>query len=104
MARHKAEPVSGYIQTLVRNSGLGDGLYRNAVFEAWNTYSGAAEYSSNRYIKNNILHVTISSSVLRSRLAVQLDFIKDSINAELEVSFASQISGRNDKIEQIKLH
>lgn len=104
MARQKAEPVSGYIRTLVRDSGLGEGLYRNAVFEAWDKYSGAARYSCNKYLKNNILHITIGSSVIRSSLAVQLDFIRDSINAEMETSFASSVSGITGKVEQIKLH
>lgn len=104
MARHKAEPVSGFIKAIVQNSALAPGLYSNAIYEAWDKFSGAASYSSNKYFKNNILHVTISSSVLRSSLAVQLDFIKDSINQELEGSFASQISGLTDKVKQIKLH
>lgn len=59
---------------------LDSNLARQAVFDAWDEASDAARYTSNKYLKDNILYVTISSSVVRSQLTFQREHILQRIN------------------------
>jgi len=81
--RRQAESLSGPIMECLRSSGLYDGLVRNKVFELWDSLSGANRFTINKYLKDNILYITISSSALRNKLQYQLPVILAKINESL---------------------
>lgn len=102
--RQTAEPVSELLKEFVLVNRLGSGLYRQAVFQLWDDVSGAGRYSVNKFLKEGTLHVTISSSVFRSQLLMQKDFLISEINRRLDSDGTVELSGVTDKLENIVLH
>lgn len=82
---------------------LGPGLYRKAVFQAWDEASGASKYTSNRFLKDGVLYITLSSSVVRSQLMFQKDFILLKINDMLRKSETVGLSGIKEEVKEIRL-
>ena len=73
----------GISRMLSANKPLCEQLCCNAVFEAWEAVSGVGRYTSGKFLRDSVLYVTISSSVLRSRLMLQSDAYVKSINAHV---------------------
>lgn len=104
ITRQNPEPLSEAIPLFVRLHGLGKGLTSQLVFEAWDEASGAAQYSSNRFFKDGVLSVTITSSVARSRLLFQIDVIRDNVNRLLKESESARMFGLGEiEVKAIKL-
>lgn len=102
--RQNPEPLANAIPLFVRVHGLGKGLTSHLVFDAWDEISGAAQYSTNKFFRDGVLSVTISSSVARSRLLFQLDIIKDDINKSLKNSESAKMFGLGEiEVKTIKL-
>lgn len=101
--RQNAEPLSDILQLFVKKNGLGPMLRSQAAFQAWDQASGQAGYTSDRYLKNNILYITVSSSVVRSRLLFQKDGLLQRINEILNADQLLCSMGENFRIEEIKL-
>lgn len=101
--RQNAEPVSELLKEFVALNKLGRGLYSQAVFKLWDDVSGLGMYSMNKFLKNKVLYVSISSSVLRSQLLMQKDFILEELNRRLEKDETVVLSGVTDKLENIVL-
>lgn len=81
--RQQAEAVSGPLMLYLRQSGLYDGLLKNKLSELWDEFSGVKEYTIGKYLKEDTLYVTISSSALRNKLHCQLPSILRKINDAL---------------------
>lgn len=62
---------------------LTTGLNTQRVFSAWDQASGAANYTIRRFYRDGILYITLNSSVIRSQLNIQRQFLLDKINAIL---------------------
>lgn len=105
IARTSAEPLSDALQLFIKMNGLGEGLYRQAVFEAWDKVSNVGRYTTDKYLRNGVLTVTISSSVVRSTIMFQTEFFRDLINNELDHNELLSASGKEsvEHIKQIKL-
>lgn len=71
------------LRLLLRQYGLAPELERRRIYEAWDTASGAGAYTVRRYFRDGRLHVTMSSSVLRSQLYFQRDALLEKMNALL---------------------
>lgn len=82
--RQQAEILSRPIIQYLKSSGLWYGLYRNKVFETWDALSGAGRYTIRKYLKDNVLYITVSSSALRNRLQYQLPLIMKKINETID--------------------
>ena len=70
MRRNNAEQIGDMIRKFFRQNGLESPLNEYRLVEAWKDVVGPtiARYTSNLYIKNQILYVHLSSSVLRQEL------------------------------------
>lgn len=81
----RKDPIS--IETAVgeyiREMKLASGFNIQRIFSAWDEVSGAASYTSNRFYKDGILYITLTSSVVRSNLYFQQDVLIRSINDHL---------------------
>lgn len=104
MRRTNPEPLGNILKLFVAANGLGYSLFNQAVFQLWDSLSGAGIYSANRFYRKGVLHVTIHSSLVRSRLMMDLDNLKDRINEALENNPTVQLSGIKEKVERIILH
>ena len=76
--------MNDLISRYIKEMKLTAGLNRQRIFAAWDEVSGAAAYTVGRYVKDNVLYCTISSSVVRNRLYFQQDIILKNINEFLQ--------------------
>lgn len=84
LSRKDACTMDELISIYIREMKLTAGLNRQRIFAAWDEVSGAAAYTVDRYLKNNVLYCAISSSVVRNRLYFQQDVILRNINEFLQ--------------------
>lgn len=80
LSRKEAYSMNDLISRYIKEMKLTAGLNRQRIFAAWDEVSGAAAYTVGRYVKDNVLYCTISSSVVRNRLYFQQDIILKNIN------------------------
>lgn len=84
LSRKDACAMDELISLYIKEMKLAAGLNRQRIFAAWDEVSGAAAYTVGRYVKNNVLYCSISSSVVRNRLYFQQDVILRNINEFLQ--------------------
>lgn len=101
--RQNAEPLSNALALFVARNHLGSGLLRHAVFNAWDKASGAGRLSANKFLKDGVLYVTLTSSVVRSTLNIQLDDILVRLNRILDEDESLRSLGISDRVNAIKL-
>ncbi|HAZ74693.1 MAG TPA: hypothetical protein DCW53_05285 [Rikenellaceae bacterium] len=83
LSRKKAEGIDSLIQAWIKSNRIAAPLNRHLVFSAWDQASGAGRYTVRRYYNDGKLYITLNSSVLRSQLTFQKDFLIEKINAIL---------------------
>lgn len=103
LKRQGPQPLSELLGLFVKSNGLQPQLYRQAVFDAWDKVSGAASYTSNKFLKDNILYITISSSVARNALLCRRGQILQQINDIVAADSLLSSCGEVPRIEQIRL-
>lgn len=102
--RTSAEPLGDILRLFIVTNRLGYGLFNQELFRLWDEASGAGRYSCNKYFREGTLHVTITSSLVRSQLSFCRDGIMLKINQLLDESEAVRLSGVSDRIARIVLH
>lgn len=68
------------VNAFIREMKLTAGINAQRVFAAWDEVSGAGQYTVSRYFRNGVLHCSMSSSVIRSRIYMQKDMILQKMN------------------------
>lgn len=87
--------MEALIADYIKEMKLEAGLNRQRVFEAWDTVSGAAAYTVDRFYKDGVLYCTIGSSVVRNQLYFQRNILMERMNRYLESDggFISDMKG-----------
>ena len=85
MRRNDAEQIGEMIRKFFRQSGLESPLNEYRLVQAWREVVGPAisRYTSNLYIKNQILYVHLTSSVLRQELMMGRDLLVRNLNEQV---------------------
>ena len=85
MRRNNAEQIGDMIRKFFRQKGLESPLNEYRLVQAWNDVVGPAisRYTSNLYIKNQILYVHLTSSVLREELMMGRDLLVRNLNQQV---------------------
>ena len=83
MERKYPIPVRQAIQEWLVTEGLGPAYNAQRIVKAWNEVSGMERYTGNVWFKDGILHVTLTSSVVRSRLSLMCPQLAERINEAL---------------------
>lgn len=85
MRRNDAEQIGEMIRKFFRQSGLESPLNEYRLVQAWREVVGPAisRYTSNLYIKNQILYVYLTSSVLRQELMMGREMLVRSLNQQV---------------------
>jgi len=83
ISRKNALGMDELIHQYIREMKLSSGLDRQLVFGAWDKVSGAGMYTTGKFYRDGILHVSISSSMVRSQLLLQRTTIVKLMNEEL---------------------
>ena len=82
MKRNNTEQVGDIIRQFLRQEGLESPLNEYRLIESWKDVVGPAiaHYTSNLYIKNQTLHVHLTSSVLRQELMMGRELLIRNLN------------------------
>ena len=85
MRRNEAEQIGDMIRKFFRQNGLESPLNEYRLVQAWKEVVGPiiTRYTSNLYIKNQILYVHLTSSVLRQELMMGRDLLVRNLNEKV---------------------
>ena len=85
MKRDNTEQVGDEIRRLLRQEGLETPLNEYRLVDAWKDVVGEtiSRYTTNLYIKNQVLYVHLSSSVLRQELMMSRQLLVRNLNAQV---------------------
>lgn len=85
MKRNDAEQIGNLVRQFFRQNALEAPLNEYRLVQAWRDVVGPAihKYTSNLYIKNQILYVHLTSSVLRQELMMGRDLLVKNLNKEV---------------------
>ena len=83
MARKYPIPIRQAIQEWLIAEGLGPAYNANIIARTWNEVSGMEHYTSRVWFKDGTLFVTLTSSVVRSRLSLMTVELAGRINEAL---------------------
>lgn len=85
MKRNDAQQIGDMIRRFFRQNGLESPLNEYRLMHAWNDVVGPviSRYTTNLYIKNQILYVHLSSSVLREELMMGRDMLVRNLNQQV---------------------
>lgn len=84
MPRKTAIGMNELIEIYIKSMKISSGLNIQRIFAAWDAVSGASAYTLNRRFYKGKLYITLSSSMVRSHLRMQNDFLIERMNAFLE--------------------
>lgn len=82
MKRNNTELIGDILRQFLRQEGLESPLNEYRLIESWKDVVGPAiaRYTSNLYIKNQTLHVHLTSSVLRQELMMGRELLIRNLN------------------------
>lgn len=100
LSRREAVGMDYLVDAFIKEMKLASGLNEQRIFAAWDAISGAAPYTTRKYLKNNILYCYISSSMLRQQLFFRREELVCEINEILKDD--SLFSPDDPKISFIK--
>ncbi|MGL4519679.1 MAG: DciA family protein [Phocaeicola sp.] len=85
MRKRNSEQIGDVIRKIFRQDGLETPLNEYRLVQAWKDVVGAAiaNYTTNIYIKNQILYVHLSSSVLRQELMMGRELLVRNLNQQV---------------------
>ena len=93
MKRNDAEQIGKLIRTFLRQESLESPLNEQRLINSWAEIVGPAiaGYTSNLYIKNQILYVHLTSSVLRQELMMGRDLLVRNLNRHVGAQVITNI-------------
>ena len=94
LERKRPDPVESVIPTYLKAMKLTSAMNTRRIFKAWEEASGAGKWTLKQFFRSGTLYVTLSSSVLRSRLGYETDVLVEKINAILR---ADPLFTKSDK-------
>ena len=82
MRKSNAEAIGLLIRQYMRQNGIESPLNEYRLIQSWNEVVGPAiaRYTSDMYIKNQILYVHLTSSVLRQELMMGRELLVKNLN------------------------
>ncbi len=83
LTRKDAVGIGELMPYVLRAMKLSAGMNTHRVFAAWDEVSGVAAFTLNRFYKDGTLHITVSSSMVRTQLKLRTKQIIDAMNSRL---------------------
>ena len=74
--RKEAVSMEDVVKQYIKSMKLAAGLNTQRIFEAWDSCSGAGEFTLKRFFRDGKLYITLSSSVVRNQLHFQKDLVE----------------------------
>lgn len=93
MFRRKVKPVNDIVLELLRSQGLETPLQQKRLIDAWDTVVGQtiAQYTKEKFIKNQTLFVQISNPALRADLNMMRTQLKDRLNNAVNAQVIAEV-------------
>lgn len=85
MKRNNTEQIGDVLRQFLRQQGLETPLNEYRLVDAWKDVVGPviARYTTNLFIKNQVLYVSLSSSVIRQELMMGREMLVCNLNAQV---------------------
>ncbi|MBM6844546.1 DciA family protein [Phocaeicola plebeius] len=85
MKRNNTEQIGEVLRQFLRQQGLETPLNEYRLVDAWKDVVGPviARYTTNLFIKNQVLYVSLSSSVIRQELMMGREMLIRNLNAQV---------------------
>lgn len=85
MKRNNTEQIGDVLRQFLRQQGLETPLNEYRLVDAWKDAVGPviARYTTNLFIKNQVLYVSLSSSVIRQELMMGREMLIRNLNAQV---------------------
>lgn len=85
MKRNNTEQIGDVLRQFLRQQGLETPLNEYRLVDAWKDVLGPviARYTTNLFIKNQVLYVSLSSSVIRQELMMGREMLVRNLNAQV---------------------
>lgn len=85
MKRNNAEQIGDVLRQFLRQQGLETPLNEYRLVDAWKDVVGPVitRYTMNLFIKNQVLYVSLSSSVIRQELMMGREMLIRNLNAQV---------------------
>lgn len=85
MKRNNTEQIGDVLRQFLRQQGLETPLNEYRLVDAWKDVVGPviARYTTNLFIKNQVLYVSLSSSVVRQELMMGREMLVRNLNAQV---------------------
>lgn len=93
--------MSAVMEAYVKDMKISRGLDNHRIYEAWDSASGAGQFTLRRFFRSGTLYITLTSSMVRSQLWFQRDDLIRKINSIL--SEDPLFSGEKDPVKNIIL-
>lgn len=88
MKRNNTENIGDILRRFLREEGLETPLNEKRLIDAWNDLLGPAiaSYTKELFIKNQVLHVHLTSSALRQELMMSRQRLVEELNRKVEAT------------------
>lgn len=85
MKRNNTEQIGDVLRQFLRQQGLETPLNEYRLVDAWKDVVGPVitRYATNLFIKNQVLYVSLSSSVIRQELMMGREMLIRNLNAQV---------------------
>lgn len=85
MRRRETQSLGEVLRQVLKAQQLEPKLNENRVLDAWDRVLGPSivKYTNGKYIKNRVLYVSLTSSVLKQELSYSRQQLVDSLNKEV---------------------
>lgn len=89
MFRQDVKPLSEILQQFIRKEGLETPLLQKRIINSWEMVTGkvVADYTGEKFIKNQVLHVKITNPALRQDLSM----MRSQLTKRLNEAVGSQV-------------
>lgn len=93
MFRRKVKPVNDIVLEILRAQGLETPLLQKRLIDAWDAVVGPtiAQYTGEKYIKNQTLMVKINNPALRADLNMMRTTLKDKLNSAVNAQVIANL-------------
>lgn len=81
--KKQAVPIGDILKDFIKSNHLTRGINIQKIFDAWDTVSGARDFTIRKFFRDGRLYITVNSSVVRSQLYYQKDLLIEKMNARL---------------------
>lgn len=93
MFRRNSQSIGDVIKQFINESNLENKIFEQKIIRLWPEIMGPqiAEMTTNIYVKNKVLYISVSSSVLRNELLMCRSTLVKSINKRIGTELLSNV-------------